>query len=398
MSNIKRTSSHILKFSNKNKLFLLDKLFADYKQLLQTYVNMLCDKELPLKALLSSNLLPDGDTIKHSQWKQIIYKQASEIVRGTIQAYKSQRYDSYKKVYKYFKEKNRMLAFLNKKFSELNLSERITTPICENISINIDERLVDFQHGNCFDEFIRIKLPYFCGDKKRAITINLPIKQHKHSLKYKNWIRKNTIQIVNKNGNYYLNLFYEKEYPSIKQTGISIGIDVGYKKLISTSQGKYYGIELNQVYTQISQCKRNSKHYKGLLKYRNNLQRKAVNDLDLTDIKTIFMEDLSGLKLNTFKKSNKKSNKNFRNKSQYALYTKVYELLQQKCEEQGVQIVKVSPKYTSQTCSRCKIIDKTNRQGEIYQCKSCGLIIDADYNAAINILNQGVYSPFDTTK
>ena len=58
--------------------------------------------------------------------------------------------------------------------------------------------------------------------------------------------------------------------------------------------------------------------------------------------------------------------------------------------------MKVSPEYTSQTCSRCKIVDKSNRNGERYVCKSCGLEIDADYNAAINILNKGVYSPFDT--
>jgi len=54
---------------------------------------------------------------------------------------------------------------------------------------------------------------------------------------------------------------------------------------------------------------------------------------------------------------------------------------------------KVSPSYTSQTCSNCGSINKNNRKGEIYYCDSCGIIIDADYNASINILHRGVYNP-----
>lgn len=41
--------------------------------------------------------------------------------------------------------------------------------------------------------------------------------------------------------------------------------------------------------------------------------------------------------------------------------------------------------------SHCGTIDKSNRNGEIYQCKVCNIEIDADYNAAINILHRGDY-------
>ena len=63
------------------------------------------------------------------------------------------------------------------------------------------------------------------------------------------------------------------------------------------------------------------------------------------------------------------------------------------CEENGVLFTKINPAYTSQTCSSCGAIDKTNRKGESYQCKVCGINIDADYNASINILRRGAYSP-----
>ena len=62
------------------------------------------------------------------------------------------------------------------------------------------------------------------------------------------------------------------------------------------------------------------------------------------------------------------------------------------CEENGVLFTKINPAYTSQTCSSCGAIDKTNRKGESYQCKVCGINIDADYNASINIAKKGLKS------
>ena len=399
METIKRTSKHILKYSNKEKIVYLDKLFKDYKELLTEYIDLLVRKELPLKALLTSTLLPSSTSIAHSQWKQLIYKQASEIVRSTIDRNNKIRFKRYKKVYAYFVSKNRMPKFTEKKYSELNLNQRFyVKPDISKVSINIDERLVDIQDGASFDNFLRIKLPYFQECKKRAISIKLPIKQHKQSLKYKDWTRKKTIQLEKMGNSYYCNFFYENEVPEIKGKGISIGIDVGYKKLLVTSREEYLGKDLQPLYSKIANAKRGSKNYLKLLKQRDNLLKESINKLDLKDVKTIFVEDLKGLKASTFNKENKKTTKGFRNKSQYTLYTKVSEILENKCKEQGVQIVKVSPEYTSQTCSRCKIIDKTNRHGEVYICKSCGLEIDADYNAAINILNRGVYSPSSTGK
>ena len=64
--------------------------------------------------------------------------------------------------------------------------------------------------------------------------------------------------------------------------------------------------------------------------------------------------------------------------------------LQYKAEWAGRVIVLVDPKYTSQICSNCGIKDKTNRDGEHFHCKSCGLDIDADLNAAINILRRAL--------
>ena len=63
----------------------------------------------------------------------------------------------------------------------------------------------------------------------------------------------------------------------------------------------------------------------------------------------------------------------------------------------GKQLVEVDPRLTSQTCSGCGAVDPDSRQGKSYGCRQCGLSIDADINAARNILKRAVNSPVGTT-
>ena len=72
------------------------------------------------------------------------------------------------------------------------------------------------------------------------------------------------------------------------------------------------------------------------------------------------------------------------------MYAKTIHKIEQECQERGIILVKVSPSYTSQNCSKCGCIDSNNRKGELYQCK-CGCEMDADHNASINIHNRGIY-------
>lgn len=69
-------------------------------------------------------------------------------------------------------------------------------------------------------------------------------------------------------------------------------------------------------------------------------------------------------------------------------------MLERKAEKYpGKIIVKVNPKHTSQTCSKCGHIDKASRQTQdSFVCTSCGYSENADINAAKNILDQGLQS------
>lgn len=67
-----------------------------------------------------------------------------------------------------------------------------------------------------------------------------------------------------------------------------------------------------------------------------------------------------------------------------------YEFIRQmeyKCAWSGIEFIKADRFYpSSKTCSRCGCIKKDLKLSDrIYHCSDCGLIIDRDYNAAINL-------------
>ena len=62
--------------------------------------------------------------------------------------------------------------------------------------------------------------------------------------------------------------------------------------------------------------------------------------------------------------------------------------MQYKCEERGVEFVQVSRFYpSSKTCSSCGAIKRDLKLSErTFVCPECGLHIDRDYNAALNLM------------
>lgn len=66
------------------------------------------------------------------------------------------------------------------------------------------------------------------------------------------------------------------------------------------------------------------------------------------------------------------------------------QFLTYKIEAIGGEVRLVNAAYTSATCSCCGLIEKTNRKSQaVYECENCGLEINADTNASINILRAG---------
>ncbi|MDE0612360.1 MAG: transposase [Gammaproteobacteria bacterium] len=59
------------------------------------------------------------------------------------------------------------------------------------------------------------------------------------------------------------------------------------------------------------------------------------------------------------------------------------------CLNYKMEVRKVPPAYTSQTCHLCGHVDKDSRKKTDFKCTACGHADDADVNAALNILASG---------
>lgn len=104
---------------------------------------------------------------------------------------------------------------------------------------------------------------------------------------------------------------------------------------------------------------------------------------------TIQMEDLTGATTNT----NEKFLKDW---SYYDLQNKIM----YKAKEQGIEVVKVNPKYTSKRCNKCGNIHEDNRDCKKnqakFKCVVCGHEDNADINACKNIAIPNIDKIIDT--
>jgi len=67
------------------------------------------------------------------------------------------------------------------------------------------------------------------------------------------------------------------------------------------------------------------------------------------------------------------------------------ELVKHKAEWAGVTVMQVDPSKTSQICSTCQLVgEHKDLSVRTYVCEYCGIVLDRDTNAAINILDRGL--------
>ncbi len=67
-------------------------------------------------------------------------------------------------------------------------------------------------------------------------------------------------------------------------------------------------------------------------------------------------------------------------------------ITESKAEDAGSRVILVNPRNTSQICSRCGMIVAKTLSDRVHSCSHCGLVMDRDQNAAINIMRLGLQS------
>jgi IS605 OrfB family transposase len=95
---------------------------------------------------------------------------------------------------------------------------------------------------------------------------------------------------------------------------------------------------------------------------------------------TIVLETLSGIRN---KRMKKKQRKEINSWNYYQLET----FLTYKALVKSINVEYVDALYTSQRCSKCVHIKRSNRKSQSdFQCKKCNFRLNADLNAARNIV------------
>ena len=179
-----------------------------------------------------------------------------------------------------------------------------------------------------------------------------------------------------------------------------LGVDLGFRRLITTSEGiavddkqflkekrklRYQKRMLNskRKTTKSSSSKNKLKKLKRKERNKNkNLCHHLSNKILETNANTIVLEDLSSLKKNKLGKKNYKSSKSSKNRLAQMPFYMLLETLSYKALLKGKKVVTVNPYNTSQDDYRG--LEKGIRKGCRYYA-SDGKVLDADWNAAINI-------------
>jgi putative transposase len=180
-------------------------------------------------------------------------------------------------------------------------------------------------------------------------------------------------------------------------TGKQIGIDVGLKAFYTDSEGNtvenprhYRKAEkrLKRLHRQLSRKQKQSAHrkkarkqlakaYLKVQRQREDFARKTANAL-VTSSDLIAYEDL--------KIRNMVRNRHLAKSIHDAGWGRFLSWVKYYGARHTIPIVGVPPHYTSQACSACGAMVKKSLSVRTHICPSCGVVLDRDQNAALNIL------------
>ena len=195
--------------------------------------------------------------------------------------------------------------------------------------------------------------------------------------------------------------------------GDPIGIDVGVNHLATTSDGVHFknvcprsrrAKDLARAQRALSRCKRGSTRRRKVKAKLFSIQRAVRNHrtTHLHDVANAIVRIspkivVEGLRLQNMTRSAKGTldapSVNVRQKAGLnrvmadAAPGRLIQMLTYKAESAGGSVVRVDPRNTSTTCSACGVVDAAQAGPVLYRCR-CGLVMNRDHNAAINIMRR----------
>ena len=209
--------------------------------------------------------------------------------------------------------------------------------------------------------------------------------------------------VIKRQGNKWFAIFCVERHviPIVSLDNKFTGIDVGINKFAVLSNGeeiqnpKFLRKEekkLKKAHRKLSRKVKGSNNFKKQVAKLQKIHKKVANQRKdflhkqsfrlSNEYNLIFVEDL--------KITNMVKNRKLAKSIHDAGWGMFREFLTYKLTNNGGQLVKVKPHFTSQDCSDCGTRVKKSLSIRTHICTSCGLILDRDHNAALNIQKIGL--------
>ena len=219
---------------------------------------------------------------------------------------------------------------------------------------------------------------------------------------------------------YFLSLIMEVEdtVKAINTSTKGLGVDLGIKDTAICSNGKVFKNinktkkvkklkkKLKREQRKMSRSVEYSKSKKIKLKECKNFNKKKLkvqklfyrlncirDDYNNKIVDEITRAKLKYITIENLKVSNMMKNKHLSKAIQEQNFYAIRNKLINKCKERNTEPRLVDTFYpSSKTCSRCGSIKKNLKLNDrIYKCCNCGIEIDRDYNASINLEKAKIY-------
>jgi putative transposase len=234
--------------------------------------------------------------------------------------------------------------------------------------------------------------------REKDLTISLTLLGGRERIKFH---AANYQLCKHKDGKYYIHIQVDNETPDPMNPDKVIGVDFGRREIAHTSTQKSWSGEAIQavrdhfvkVRASLQQkasqgtrstrrsCRRLLKRLAGRERRYQTWLNHCISAEIITEAKAlnavVAIEDLTGIRERT---------------NSWAFF-QLRQFLEYKGVRDGVSVVKVNPRYTSQTCHQCLHIGL--RTEKKFGCTNCGWHGDADFNGAmmISLLGQSVSLP-----
>jgi putative transposase len=210
------------------------------------------------------------------------------------------------------------------------------------------------------------------------------------------------VRIVHRADGYYVQFAVNAERAIVHQpTGKQVGIDVGLKAYYTDSDGhtvdnpRHYRKaeqKLKRLHRAVSRKQKKSANrqkarkqlartYLKVQRQREDFARKTASTL-ISSHDVIAFEDLQIR--NMVRNHHLAKSIHDAGWGTFLSWVKVYGLMH------NIPVIAVAPHFTSQECNACGAMVKKSLSVRTHICTNCGVVLDRDHNAALNILTKAL--------